>query len=90
MRDSIDTRVDESELQRIGFVVDADENVAERWHSLGDALRSAGYTAVPANPDPAGTIIPQDGKATVGILADAGQHVAGCAGGVHPPVGARK
>lgn len=64
---SIDTRVDESELERIGFVVDADENVASRWASLRDTLRSAGYSNAPESPNPAGTIIIQPGRTTVGL-----------------------
>lgn len=67
IRDSIDTRIDESGLERIGFVVDADDDLAERWNSLRDALRSAGYNAMPQAPDPAGTIIMQEGKVTVGL-----------------------
>lgn len=67
LRDSIDTRVDESGLERIGFVVDADENVADRWRSLRDALLAADYTLLPVAPEPAGTIITQSGMATVGL-----------------------
>lgn len=67
LRDSIDARVDESGLERIGFVVDADENLGDRWRSLRDALIAAGYSAVPEAPEPTGTIITQSGKATVGM-----------------------
>lgn len=67
LRESIDTRVDESGLERIGFVVDADEDLGDRWTSLRDALRAAGYSVVPEAPEPTGTIITQSGRATVGL-----------------------
>ena len=67
MRDSIDTRVDESGLERIGFVVDADENITDRWHSLQGALSLARYASIPDVPDPAGTIIREEGRRTIGI-----------------------
>lgn len=56
-----------SELERLGVVVDADTNLASRWDALRDRLRRAGYSQIPAVPDPNGTIIEQDEYPIVGI-----------------------
>jgi hypothetical protein len=42
----------------IGAVVDADLDVADRWRSLCDALKRAGYEGLPDQPEAAGTIVP--------------------------------
>lgn len=57
----------QSDLQRLGIVVDADNNIATRWQSLGDKLRHAGYNNVPNAPAPTGTIMVQTGLPAVGI-----------------------
>ena len=68
IRDSIDTRIDESGLERIGFVIDADENINERWESLRDVLITrCGYKDVPRVPEAEGTIIHEDDKVTLGL-----------------------
>lgn len=56
-----------SELQRLGIVVDADNDISARWQSLQDRLRGAGYNTVPNTPNPAGTIITQPDLPTVGV-----------------------
>lgn len=71
LRDTLATRLKESGLQRLAVVVDADEDLTERWTSLRKVLISdrGGYdpASVPEVPEPAGTIIRQDGKTTVGF-----------------------
>lgn len=42
---------------RVGFVVDADVSVVDRWAQIRDRLVTEGLVP-PASPDPAGTIIP--------------------------------
>ncbi len=68
MRESMDTRIDESGLERIGFVVDADEDISSRWASLRDMLTTrCGYIDVPEAPVAGGTIIRQNDKVIVGF-----------------------
>ncbi len=47
----------------VGVVVDADTDVASRWHSLRDRLIRVGYETVPEAPVPDGTVVdPPSGK----------------------------
>jgi hypothetical protein len=56
--DSVPVRLKASEDGDIvGVVIDADTDVAARWRSLRDRLIRVGYTAVPDNPAPDGTIL---------------------------------
>jgi hypothetical protein len=57
------------DLERLGIIVDADDNIVSRWRELKQALIIAGYNIanIPAAPGRQGTIIKQDGKVTVGI-----------------------
>src|SRR5436190_3809551 len=64
--DTLDTELDASSLERLGILVDADEDLSIRWQSLYDKLRGLGFTSVPHNPDPKGTIIREDGRPIVG------------------------
>lgn len=41
----------------LGVMLDADENLSNRWQAVRDRLLSYGYSEVPDHPDPAGTII---------------------------------
>lgn len=54
-------------LQRLGIVVDADDDLLARWQSVRDVLGNAGYLAVPRNPEADGTVIAQVGRPTVGV-----------------------
>jgi hypothetical protein len=56
-----------SDLKYLGILVDADENLIDRWQSLRNILVSAGYNAIPTKPDPDGTIVKESNKPTVGI-----------------------
>lgn len=51
----------------LGAIVDGDVSSIDRWQALRDRLIKANYNNVPANLNPAGTIITQSGKPTVGI-----------------------
>ncbi len=56
-----------SELGQLGVVVDADTNLAGRWERLQGILRASGYTGMPTEPNPDGTIIRQEDQPVVGI-----------------------
>jgi hypothetical protein len=55
--DQVPIRLKASDVERLGVVVDADENVQSRWEQLRDRLRNAGYDNVPDSPEASGTII---------------------------------
>ena len=65
--DQMDVEIDESDLDMMGIVVDADTNLAARWQSLSDRLHKCGYLPLPDVPDPQGTIIQRENGPTVGI-----------------------
>ena len=41
----------------VGIVLDANRSLASRWQAVRDRLTAAGYTSVPASPDPNGTVL---------------------------------
>lgn len=43
--------------RRLGIVVDADDDVVQRWQQVRGALNSAGVTCVPVDLDPGGLVI---------------------------------
>lgn len=45
-------------LECFGVVVDANGDSRARWSAIRNSLERAGYTELPSDPDPAGTIIP--------------------------------
>ncbi|MGO8671673.1 MAG: DUF3226 domain-containing protein [Capsulimonadaceae bacterium] len=49
------------------MIVDADEDVAQRWQSLRLLLKELHYPDAPETPDAHGTIIHADDKPTIGI-----------------------
>lgn len=62
LRDRIDTTIDESGVEAVGIMADANAEIANRWASITDRLSESNRfadTSLPANPDPAGTIIPE-------------------------------
>ena len=66
--ESLDIRLSRgSDLQRVGLILDADENVINRWRTVRNILIKAGYNSVPETPDPNGTIIEQEGWPVVGV-----------------------
>jgi hypothetical protein len=54
-------------LQTLGIVVDADYDAKARWEAIVHRLENSGYIDLPRNPDPAGSIIIQDTKPTIGV-----------------------
>jgi len=56
-----------SAVERIGIVIDADEDIKARWQSVVSILTKAGYINIPASPDSGGTIIKQDFLPTFGV-----------------------
>lgn len=55
------------QFERIGIVVDADEDIGKRWRRVRAILERSGYTSVPEHPDPHGTIITEPDRPTVGV-----------------------
>jgi len=55
------------ERQKLGIIVDVDEDLHQRWQAFSSALDEAGYTNIPLLPTSGGTIITQDGLPDVGI-----------------------
>lgn len=73
-REGIDNLLEAFEVElmrraetRLGIIVDADADLATRWQALRQKLLRAGYSSVPHNPDPAGTILTQEGRPVVGL-----------------------
>ena len=48
-----------SAVERVGIIIDADEDINARWQSVSSILSKAGYTNLPASPDSDGSIIKQ-------------------------------
>ena len=65
--DSVDVEIAEAGRTAVGFVLDADDRLAERWEAVADKLRMRGI--VPADiPDRAGTVIEgADGHPRIGV-----------------------
>ena len=64
---TLDVELLASELERLGIVVDADIDVASRWRRITGILTVSGYSNIPILPNPAGTIIVEVGRPTVGV-----------------------
>lgn len=60
-------KIDSSDLERLGVVVDADTHLEARWQSLRTILSRSGYTHIPTSPHSTGTIIEQEGRPRIGI-----------------------
>lgn len=54
-------------IERIGIVVDADQDLEARWSKVKNILIAAGYETIPDNPDDEGTIVTQEFKPAVGV-----------------------
>lgn len=64
--EELDVELDASGLEHLGIVIDADTDIDARWASLTARLANLGYT-LPKTPLPAGTIVFQPERPTVGI-----------------------
>jgi hypothetical protein len=62
IREDLDTEIDGSGLERLGIVVDADDDLSSRWQALTDVLLQIGYSNIPDKPLQAGTIIEAEGN----------------------------
>lgn len=60
-------RLKKGDLEPVGIVIDADDDLRARWDSLKHTLSQAGYTAIPTAPLPEGTILRQAEKPPAGI-----------------------
>jgi len=56
-----------SAVDRLGIVIDADEDLNSRWQSVSSILEKAGYENLPVSPDAHGTIIRQEFLPTFGV-----------------------
>ena len=59
----------QSDLKRLGVIVDADINLMSRWMSLTRILAREGYDDIPSHPDAGGTVVQPTGprRPVVGI-----------------------
>jgi hypothetical protein len=55
--ESLPFQLEQSGIEALGVVVDADTDLAARWQSLRDRLVKAGYEDLPISPTPTGTIL---------------------------------
>lgn len=55
--ESLPVRIKASTGGAVGAIVDADTDLAGRWHGIRNNLRQLGYTEVPDDPLPQGTIV---------------------------------
>ena len=65
--DTLDTEIDAPGLESLGIVVDADENLQSRWQSLRNRIFECGYSSIPEEPNPHGTVIPDPNRPMLGI-----------------------
>lgn len=64
---SIPVRLKVSGLEALGIVLDADQNVQDRWFAVCHRLRDAGYVELPSRPDPNGLTVAPPGRPRVGV-----------------------
>ena len=57
MLDQIPIRLKESDIERLGIVLDADEDAESRWIQLRERLRQAGFNGAPDQPATNETVI---------------------------------
>jgi hypothetical protein len=60
-------RLKTGDLEPLGVVIDADDNLGARWDSLKYTLSQAGYTSIPQEPLADGTILQQEDNPVIGI-----------------------
>jgi len=68
-RVAFESELAESDLETMGIVVDADDNLAGRWQSVTDRLQECGFprAALPSQPDSNGTVIVAPDLPRVGV-----------------------
>lgn len=60
---ALPVRLKESDVTRVGIVIDADEDAGRRWQAVVRTLNDVGYDWVPAAPAAGGTIVASGGVA---------------------------
>lgn len=65
--ESIPVRLKISGLQALGIVVDANQNLVDRWRAIGTRLRQNGYGNLPSQPDIDGFITTPPNRPRVGV-----------------------
>lgn len=65
--DTLAVELEASELERLGIVIDADNDLKIRWESIRNRLRNLGYTAMPDMPQAQGVIVAEANKPSVGV-----------------------
>jgi hypothetical protein len=56
--DGLKTELRSSAVERLGIVLDADDDLGARWQSVTARLAALGYDDIPERPAPDGTILP--------------------------------
>ncbi len=74
---SIPVRLKISGLRALGVILDADQNLASRWDAVCERFRQAGYSNLPPNPEPNGSIIEVDQMPRIGIWLMPNNHLPG-------------
>lgn len=54
-------------IECLGIIIDADENLLLQWQRVKSVLEKTGYTNIPTEPNPNGTIIEQENKIKFGV-----------------------
>jgi hypothetical protein len=65
--DTLPDELEATDISCLGVVVDADFEIQSRWARLTNAIRSAGYSTLPSNPEPGGVIVTEPGLIPVGL-----------------------
>lgn len=65
--DGLTLRLQSENLQVLGIVADADENISSRWLSFRDRLNRTGYADLPEQPPPIGWISSSPNLPRVGV-----------------------
>ncbi len=54
-------------VERLGIVIDADDNLSNQWKKVSSLLEKFGYGNIPPHPNPNGTIIEQENRLKFGV-----------------------
>lgn len=65
--ETLDVELLDSDLERLGIIVDADVDSANQWTRIANILKKSGYNNMPDLPDSTGTIVIQSGLPLIGI-----------------------
>jgi hypothetical protein len=55
--EAVPQRIRESEIEALGIVIDANDHLHDRWHSVRSRLLKGGYLEIPSNPPSGGLIV---------------------------------